>query len=106
MNSGYRLNNKTHLYSYIRHAKLRTHSRYKAQVKQARILKLGSKAITNYKGIKGKCWFSKFCSLPDAIATDFMHLLGLVKQLLGSLLTNKSYLGKNLKLNGLFFLNF
>ena len=40
----------------------------------------------HFEGIKGKCWFAKYCSLTEAVVIDFMHLLGLVKQMLGLLL--------------------
>ena len=103
MNSGYTFKKNTHVYAYSR-AKKRTSKIYTFQVKKAQIGKRKSRQIAKdgFEGIKGKCWFSKFCILPDAVAIDFMHLLGLVKQILASLFdsTNSKaqpprvYLGK------------
>ena len=97
MNSGLKIGKKARLYQYKRYVQLRSAELYKAQVKKVRLKKLANKTVTHFEGIKGKCWFAKYCSLTEALVIDFMHLLGLVKQKLGLLFdskyarTNKNY---------------
>ena len=90
MNKGVKLGRKARFYEYKPTVELRSAQLYKKQVRKIRIAKLGLKKVNHYKGFKGKSWFSKYCSLTEALVIDFMHLLGLVKHMLGLLFDSKN----------------
>ena len=51
---------------------LRSAALYKEQVKKVRLKKLANKTVTHFEGIKGKCWFAKYCSLTEALVIGWM----------------------------------
>ena len=115
LNSGLKIGKKARIYQYKRQVQLCSAALYKKQVKKIEVLKLSEKKrkVMHFEGIKGKCWFAKYCSLTEAVVIDFMHLLGLVKQMLGLLFdskhakTNKHYyLGNYDSINGFYSIDF
>ncbi len=75
LNSGKRLK-RSRIYEYKPNVQLRTNDLYLRQVCEA--VKIGK----SFEGIKGENILSTFCSFPDSVLIDSMHLLGVVKQLL------------------------
>jgi len=66
----------TRIYVYKRSVQLRSNLLYSIQAKKAQVSKLP------FEGIKGQNFLSQFCSFPDSILIDTMHLFGVVKHFL------------------------
>ena len=84
MNSGRKKGKKARTYPYKRDVQLRSHIVYRKQAREAEI----SGAV--FEGIKGENFLSNFCSIPDSILIDSMHLLGIVKQMLFMMFDSKN----------------
>ena len=75
LNSGKKLR-RSRIYEYKPGVQLRSNELYLRQVREA------EKSGQPFEGFKGENFLSSFCSFPDSVLIDSMHLLGVVKQLL------------------------
>ena len=67
---------RTRIYDYKRSVQLRSNKLYVLQAQEAEDSK------SPFEGIKGQNILSQFCTFPDSILIDSMHLFGIVKHFL------------------------